>query len=99
MARPRRSSRPWSRTRLRVLQRDGYRCQWCGARATVVDHVVPRALGGSDHDPRNLVASCVPCNQRRAARLMVELGYGNPRPCVGGRRIRPGAIGGGVASP
>jgi hypothetical protein len=55
----------WQQRRLRILQRDGYICHWCGGRARSVDHVVPKIEGGSD-DPANLVASCVPCNSARS---------------------------------
>ena len=62
--------RHWSYTgekrRLRVLRRDNYECQIRGPRclsvANVVDHIVPRELGGSE-DERNLQAACAPCNR------------------------------------
>jgi 5-methylcytosine-specific restriction enzyme A len=40
----------WVRLRQVALERDGHRCvvQGCGARATVVDHIVSRRAGGSD---------------------------------------------------
>lgn len=51
--------------RFHVLERDHFRCHWCGtpARETklVIDHVIPLAKGGEDH-PRNMVAACAPCN-------------------------------------
>jgi 5-methylcytosine-specific restriction endonuclease McrA len=46
----------WQRTRQRILARDGHRCRYCGKPATVVDHVVNIAAGGSDDD-RNLAAA------------------------------------------
>jgi hypothetical protein len=53
------------RLRFRVLERDNFRCHWCGvpARETriVIDHVMPFSKGGVD-DPSNYVASCEPCN-------------------------------------
>jgi 5-methylcytosine-specific restriction protein A len=55
----------WQQLRLRILQRDGGVCHWCGGPARSVDHVTPKADGGSD-DPTNLVASCVPCNSARS---------------------------------
>lgn len=58
----------WQRVRLVVLERDGHRCRWCGARATTVDHVRPLCAGGARLDPANLVAACVRCNSRRGAR-------------------------------
>jgi 5-methylcytosine-specific restriction endonuclease McrA len=82
--------------RARILQRDGFRCRHCGARATEVDHLVPRALGGSDFDPANLAASCSACNAKRAARLREELGV-NRAPWDqrhDGPRFRAGAIAG-----
>jgi hypothetical protein len=53
------------RLRFEILRRDNHQCRYCGAAAPeatlTVDHVIPRALGGSD-DPTNLVAACVSCN-------------------------------------
>jgi 5-methylcytosine-specific restriction protein A len=53
----------WPERRLRVLRRDGYRCQECGAPATEVDHV------GSpyDHSMSNLRALCSDCHRKRTA--------------------------------
>jgi len=56
-----------------VLKRDQYRCSMCGAQLTLgngsahIDHVVPRAEGGSD-DESNLRALCYGCNVRRGRR-------------------------------
>lgn len=53
------------RLRYEILRRDGYACRYCGAKAPeatlTVDHVTPKALGGTD-DPTNLVAACRDCN-------------------------------------
>jgi len=54
----------WERTRQRIIKRDGC-CVYCGGPAEVVDHVIPRARGGSDDDA-NLRACCTRCNQRKA---------------------------------
>ena len=56
-------------TRRAVFARDGWMCQYCGARTSLtVDHVIPRSKGGgSGWD--NIVASCAPCNRRKADRL------------------------------
>jgi 5-methylcytosine-specific restriction endonuclease McrA len=56
-------------TRRAVFARDGWQCQYCGARtALTVDHVIPRSKGGgSSWD--NIVASCAPCNRRKGDRL------------------------------
>ncbi|MCA1569324.1 MAG: HNH endonuclease [Chloroflexi bacterium] len=62
--------------KLRVLERDGWRCWLCqgqidqallGRRTSAapsVDHVVPKACGGSDHQD-NLRAAHLGCNSRR----------------------------------
>ena len=56
-------------TRRAVFARDGWACQYCGARSNLtVDHVIPRSKGGSS-DWENIVASCAPCNRRKADRL------------------------------
>ena len=55
----------WQRLRKVILIRDGYRCHWCGAVATEVDHVRPLVFGGPRLEPTNLVAACKRCNARR----------------------------------
>lgn len=51
--------------RFEVFKRDGFTCQYCGAKAPDVvlnvDHVNPVAAGGTN-DITNLVTSCVSCN-------------------------------------
>lgn len=54
-----------------VFARDGHRCQYCGAAAESIDHVVPRSRGGS-HAWDNVVAACRPCNTRKEDRLLHE---------------------------
>lgn len=51
-----------------VMTRDAHACVYCGANGVPleIEHVVPRARGGSNR-PSNLVAACVPCNQRKGA--------------------------------
>ena len=53
------------RLRYEVLRRDNYTCRYCGHSApeveVTVDHVIPKALGGSD-EPSNLCAACGDCN-------------------------------------
>ncbi len=60
----------WQRLRLRILRRDGYRCQMrlpsgavCGEMASDVDHIVP----GGDHRPENLRALCRECHARKSS--------------------------------
>src|ERR1700733_9095815 len=48
-------------SRRSVFARDGHRCQYCGAQAENIDHVVPRSRGGP-HAWDNVVAACRRCN-------------------------------------
>ena len=54
-----------------VFARDGHCCQYCGATAENIDHVVPRSKGGT-HTWENVVAACRPCNMRKEDRLLAE---------------------------
>jgi 5-methylcytosine-specific restriction endonuclease McrA len=62
---------------LKILERDDYRCQYCGldgraifenALVMRVDFVVPRARKGKK-EPANLVACCTPCNTIKGTRV------------------------------
>lgn len=57
--------------RVRIYIRDRYRCQYCGehksAKDLTLDHILPRAQGGST-TPQNLVSACKKCNQRKGNR-------------------------------
>lgn len=59
--------------RIRVLERDGYRCVYCGATAQTatleIDHVIPLARGGTN-DSTNLVTACRDCNNGKRASLI-----------------------------
>jgi len=54
-----------------VFARDHNRCQYCGAHAESIDHVVPRSRGG-EHAWENVVAACRPCNAHKRDRLLEE---------------------------
>lgn len=56
-----------------VFARDGHRCQYCGASAENIDHVIPRSKGGL-HSWDNVVAACRPCNTRKRDRLLEDSG-------------------------
>ena len=65
----------------RILERDRYRCQYCGldgmsnfenSLVMTVDFVVPRARKGKK-DPNNLVASCRACNVIKGKRIFNTL--------------------------
>jgi len=62
-------------TRSNLFLRDGYECQYCGARGLrrelTLDHVHPRCLGGS-HTWDNVVACCGPCNNRKGSLTYAE---------------------------
>ncbi len=45
-----------------VLQRDGWRCQWCGRRNQLqVHHLIPRSQQGDDVEA-NLITLCSRCH-------------------------------------
>jgi len=65
----------------RILERDRYRCQYCGLDGLAnfenslimsVDFVVPRARKGAKH-ANNLVAACRPCNLIKGKRVFKNL--------------------------
>jgi 5-methylcytosine-specific restriction endonuclease McrA len=56
-----------------VFARDERRCQYCGATAENLDHVVPRSRGGG-HTWENVVAACRVCNTRKGDRTLEEAG-------------------------
>lgn len=64
-------------TRRTILARDQYTCQYCGAQPPkgqlTLDHVVPRSRGGKQ-TWENVVAACIPCNQRKGDRRPEESG-------------------------
>lgn len=60
----------WRRIREAFLGSQPRRCAYCGttaAQAWEVDHIRPRALGGT-HEWSNLAVACMPCNRRKGAR-------------------------------
>lgn len=61
--------------RFAVLERDGFKCRYCGRSAPefqiVVDHVIPFSKGG-ECVASNLVAACVECNIGKSDRFMVS---------------------------
>ena len=82
---PRRDTRPpasrrgygaaWRSLRLEILRRDPI-CKMCGVAPSVhVDHIIPRAQGGSDR-PDNLRGLCQRDHNARTARETG--GFGNP---------------------
>jgi len=61
--------------RRNIIARDRYRCQYCGKKFTAseltLDHVIPRAQGGTTCW-ENIVACCSSCNDRKRDRTPSE---------------------------
>lgn len=61
--------------RFKVLERDSYRCRYCGATPESaelhVDHVHPVSEGGGN-ELENLVTSCRSCNLGKGAKVLDE---------------------------
>lgn len=62
--------------RLKVFERDGYLCKYCGKQLTrftaTLDHVQPVSKGG-DNSIANLVTACLHCNSRRGSRPVMDI--------------------------
>jgi hypothetical protein len=55
--------------RRKVMERDGFRCCFCGSEESLgLDHIEPFSLGGDD-GVENLRVLCRSCNSRRGARV------------------------------
>lgn len=64
----------WQATRLRIAERDDYTCQICGLLALkgTVDHIAPRAAGGSNDD-NNLQWAHRGCNNAKGCKVLCLL--------------------------
>ena len=71
----RRHAKPVKFSRVNIYARDGYRCQYCGARCSIdrltYDHVIPRSRGGRT-TWENIVSCCYTCNAEKANRTPAE---------------------------
>lgn len=56
-----------------IFSRSNGKCVYCGAQAEEIDHVIPRAKGGTN-SVYNLVASCRACNQMKSNLSLKEFG-------------------------
>ena len=69
----------WKPPRFRsvLFNRDGWRCQYCGDklsdRSIEVEHILPASRGGQT-SWSNCVATCKPCNKKKANRTPEEAG-------------------------
>lgn len=56
--------------RFTILNRDGFRCKYCGRSAEEtkleVDHIIPVARGGKSVE-ENLITACMECNRGKSA--------------------------------
>ena len=62
----------WEKLRIKILTRDNYLCVTCYSKnimtpAKQVDHIVPKAHGGTD-SLNNLQSLCVECHRYKTAR-------------------------------
>jgi 5-methylcytosine-specific restriction endonuclease McrA len=68
-----------AQVRFRILDRDGFRCRYCGRPASEpggvlhVDHVVPVAAGGTKSEG-NLRTACEECNLGKRTRAVEAVG-------------------------
>jgi 5-methylcytosine-specific restriction endonuclease McrA len=60
-----------------VLARDNNTCVYCGKHAETIDHVVPRAAGGTS-TYENCVAACKSCNSKKADKSIEQMGWTMP---------------------
>jgi len=59
-------------TKQRILERDDYKCQECGATdGLCIDHIIPASRGGDSSDD-NLQVLCISCNTKKGNRLAGE---------------------------
>lgn len=75
-----RINKKWKQPRFRkkvLFNRDGWMCQYCKTKlkwdSVTIDHVWPSSRGGQTNWT-NCVASCKPCNRRKADRTPEEAG-------------------------
>lgn len=54
--------------------RDNGLCGYCGRRGSTIDHIIPRSRGGQ-HRWENVVLACSPCNQKKGASFLADLGW------------------------
>ena len=58
----------WALVRLRVFERDNWRCRRCGRAGRLeCDHVVPLHRGGAEYAPENLQTLCRRCHIAKTA--------------------------------
>jgi 5-methylcytosine-specific restriction endonuclease McrA len=60
-------------TKKNILKRDNHKCMYCGRSdlPLTIDHIIPKSKGGDD-SWENLVAACMPCNNKKGDRTPDE---------------------------
>jgi hypothetical protein len=63
----------WDVMRAVVLERDGYRCQYCGSTRMPLegDHIIPLSRGGTNSFT-NINTACATCNRRKGSQTLEE---------------------------
>lgn len=65
--------------RIRVFERDKWRCQICGVKvdrqSAELDHIVPMSMGGA-HSYANAQCACATCNRKKGAKPFGQLHLG-----------------------
>ena len=73
----RRHKKPVKFSRVNIYGRDGYACQYCGAKKPMFeltyDHVIPRSQGGTT-TWQNIVTACERCNAWKGGRTPAQAG-------------------------
>ena len=66
---------PDKELRLKIFERDGYICKYCGKKFDIkdlhIDHIRPVSLGG-DNRETNLATSCFRCNIEKSCKRIKE---------------------------
>lgn len=59
-------------SRLKIYQRDGYKCVYCGThKKLTIDHVIPKSKGGKN-TWENMVTCCSDCNSKKGSKTLQE---------------------------
>ena len=69
----------------KIRARDNHTCQQCGQPGHEVDHITPRAFGGTDN-PNNLQTLCTTCHRKKT---LTEQAQGRQRRHQRLRRPQP----------
>jgi len=76
-------------SRANILRRDQRTCGYCLKAGNTIDHILPRAKGGTT-TWTNVVTACALCNNKKGDRTLEELGWKlhfTPKPVYSSTRI------------